>query len=63
MIDKEIIGIENTGNGAKILVQNGSVMEAIDMPQGIIRLSNVKYDEIFTKSNSNLRSYNGSNAR
>jgi len=62
MVDNKIIGIENTGNGAKILVQNGSNFQSIDMPKGIIRLDELNYDDIFIKSNSNLRSINDSNA-
>ena len=62
MVDNKIIGIENTGNGAKILVQNGSNFRSIDMPKGIIRLDELNYDDIFVKSNSNLRSVNDSDA-
>ena len=62
MVDKKIIGIENTGNGPKVLVENGRDLEAKDLPMGIIRLSNISYDDIFNKSNNNLPSNNGADA-
>jgi len=62
MVDNKIIGIENTGNGAKILVQNGSNFQSFDMPKGIIRLNNINYDDIFNKSYSDLRLIDDTNS-
>ena len=53
MVDKKIVGIENTGNGPKVLIENGDIMESKDLPLGIIRL-NLEYDDIFTFTNNNM---------
>tara|TARA_R100000655_G_scaffold99933_1_gene144089 strand:+ start:3845 stop:4018 length:174 start_codon:yes stop_codon:yes gene_type:complete len=53
MVDKKIVGIENTGNGPKVLIENGDIMESKDLPLGIIRL-NLEYDDIFTFANNNM---------
>ena len=53
MVDKKIVGIENTGNGPKVLIENGDIMESKDLPLGIIRLD-LEYDDIFTFSNNNI---------
>jgi|ETNvirenome_6_85_1030632.scaffolds.fasta_scaffold177211_2 hypothetical protein len=55
MVDKKIIGIENSGNGAKLLIlSNENNFELVDMPRGIIRLDNLNYDDIFNDTNNKL---------
>ncbi len=63
MVDKKIIGIENSGNGAKLLIlSNENNFELVDMPRGIIRLDNLNYDDIFNDTNNKLPLANRSNS-